>query len=863
MSATTVQNDWIARVLGFTPPPGKGKHADALDVAYAELLRVERQVLKSTRAAKPAELQGRFGYVASALAATRSQVERFADDDVRGAATSKPLTTAKVNEVSGLIAASKTRLIEMSLQQLTRVAQERAAATAILRTRADELTADPEARTELYKAASETLTDTGRDLGDWRTQIDEAKVWLAGAAAKFRVQTGILETTAAALEEIVEACLPPLTSRLPVPGEVPAATAPGGQQVPRIGAATPPTDAEVLQALKDCGNTWTGAKAIYAGDKTQMQLLADYRKKRVDQWLTAELGKYGLAVGPGKGWVSVGSTDPTSDYDISINKHGTVDGTPGGEPIYDFEMVKEFNDWFRAEFGGEGGTVFDTNLYAGAPGLVKNPDPDAVATGDVAALMKMRRYMSGGEFETLRHETIAACGEDVAQQIKVQRQFEEADINYRVALSDIIGNGIEKLEARIGQRAGQDMSEEQTRLDAQEKTLLEHALALQERGKRASGIEIADLQEDSEGLAREIDHALKDATLETTNEVYTKKKGEVIRQERVILALQGVQKALDVKPLDPDLVSDALGEAGSVLRDLKIDSGSIAPAQAALAKGDAAAFEQSLGTLTTALSAELGERLQQLGRSKALTMFFANEAYQSDGPFAHVVTATQAAEAEGTATVVADTTGILTEADKTLPPKAQAVIVELGGRAAYDEMEAEARKLRETAAQGRIDASVGALKTSRRAEIPKDQCLQSFNEQLGDFLKDLEHYGDEDPGKAIIQSSKYLERLLDAVDLMIGKDMFGADQGLLEELRDECKVQKDVKGQLIAARKGNLLLMPNEADAPVDQNEQRRAFACRFMKDRLGVTSLAGLAQRYKTLAVRINKAARVNLAAG
>jgi hypothetical protein len=121
-----------------------------------------------------------------------------------------------------------------------------------------------------------------------------------------------------------------------------------------------------------------------------------------------------------------------------------------------------------------------------------------------------------------------------------------------------------------------------------------------------------------------------------------------------------------------------------------------------------------------------------------------------------------------------------------------------------------------------------------------DESLQSFNEQLGDFLKDLAHYGDKDPGKAIIQSSKYLERLVDAIGLMNEKHMFDADAPLEAKLEDELSRQSKLSGELIAARKGNLWMVALEGRAPVDQDEQRRAYACDFMKQ-LGIPSVAAL----------------------
>ncbi|MCY0924457.1 hypothetical protein OS965_41335 [Streptomyces sp. H27-G5] len=48
---------------------------------------------------------------------------------------------------------------------------------------------------------------------------------------------------------------------------------------------------------------------------------------------------------------SVGSANPTSDYDITVSGPGAA------------EAVKKFNAEFRAEWGKESATVFDVNLY--------------------------------------------------------------------------------------------------------------------------------------------------------------------------------------------------------------------------------------------------------------------------------------------------------------------------------------------------------------------------------------------------------------------------------------------------------------------------------------------------------------------
>jgi len=115
-------------------------------------------------------------------------------------------------------------------------------------------------------------------------------------------------------------------------------------------------------------------------------------------------------------------------------------------------------------------------------------------------------------------------------------------------------------------------------------------------------------------------------------------------------------------------------------------------------------------------------------------------------------------------------------------------------------------------------------------------------------------------GKAIIQSSKYLERLLDATRLLKEKDVFQDAGDLNSEIQEHLDLQSDVKGQLIAARKGNLTMLPLVEGELVDKEEQRRAFACDIMKKKLKVNSVAGLSKKYVKFGVKVNAAARKTL---
>ena len=862
-TVTEAQNAWVRRVLQVEPRrqapqkptpqgPKKGPRADAIDTLYAELVQVEQQVVAARRPVKPAVLAGKFGYATSVLTGAARQLSGMKDEDIRGSTRTKPMVIIKANEVKGLLEEARKTQLDRSLEALRATVTEYQRQAETLEKQPSDT---PEAREKRYQGASARLTALERERTDWQGQIDEARVWMAGKARSFTTEVEKLGAIAARLEKIVADCLPVLTSRVAPTGEK-APAGGGGRTVPKVGD-------DPLAALKACVNSWVVAKQTYGADKDQMQLLADYREKTVNDWLKENLGPWDMAEGPGKGWVSVGSKDPTSDYDISINKHGQQ----RDKRRLDYEFVKDFNAWFRTKFGAEGGTVFDTNLYASAPSLVTDKDPDAPDTNDVAALMKLRRYMSAGEFEAFRVETMKSCGKDDKLRAKTERQFAEADDNFRVVISELLVSGRDRLAKRISARESKPpTSEEEKKLDAEERKLLEEVGAYLARGQRASGIALYDLQDEAEHLAHELDHMLKDATLETTNELYADKKGEVRIHEQAMLALQDLNQALAAPQLGKDGLIQALQTARGVLSGLKIngteiESGSIKTAIAALEQGDEGSFQKSLEKLKSDLADELGMRRIQLGSATAIGMFFANEAYQSDGPFAHVVTATQAAESEATAGVVGKYPSGLTEPEKIgKDAKEQVAIGMAGGKEAFALLGKDEQDQKREEAGTAIDTAVKKLKKERQDLMPPEHCLQSFNEQLGDFLKDLEHYGDEAPGKAIIQSSKYLDRLIDAVRLMADKDMFEKASPLLKELNDQIALQGRIKGELIAARKGNLVLMPIEGEAPVDQEEQRRAYACDFMK-RLGVTSVAGLARKYTALGVKINAAARRALA--
>lgn len=150
--------------------------------------------------------------------------------------------------------------------------------------------------------------------------------------------------------------------------------------------------------------------------------------------------------------------------------------------------------------------------------------------------------------------------------------------------------------------------------------------------------------------------------------------------------------------------------------------------------------------------------MARLETMQADAVFFAAEAYHSKGPFQHIVQAGQKSAQE-------------VKADSSISEDKQG-------------------------------AAIGAKIAERLKLLPITSFLQSFNEQLGDFLKDLKHYDEKSPfpGLGLYRSSKYLERLCEAMD-WIGKKLDG-DRAQAEAAVAYKKIT--INGQAPAVVKGRL-----------------------------------------------------------
>jgi hypothetical protein len=740
-------------------------------------------------------------YVTSELRGLRAALYRYPGDDHDALVNS-------ADQLQALLTAARTTGMQNSADALSREAGSLHEEAMKVDDKVISAISGDGAKT-VYKELNKLLTRVTRARGDWEAQVTEAGGELGGL--KTRMHTGFerLAQTEDHLNRMIRACLPPLTSK---PGKKPENAPSGGSDVEPI---ENPAD-----AIAGCGNDWVTAKQTYGTNPVEMQKLANYRKNLVDTWLNEKLGPWGMAEGPGKGWVAVGSTDPTSDYDISINKHGTRTAGDKTEYYLDYDIVQDFNTYFRTTYGVESGTLFDTNLYASAPSqaptLPENGTPqeqdavaDVKASADVGALMKIRRYMSTAEFEDYRVRTVALLPEGPGRDA-LDRQFRAADANYMVSLLDIV----ERMRAQLKEATDDSKLSKAQKHERDEARKL---IAQWEKGVDTSGLALADAEDVLERLVSKLLHC-RDASTTATNDLYADAIGKKRQQEEAITQFQ--QYLPQVKELFARAMQEGVtdfGQFAGVLEGYGVQPRVLQHVE----KGD-------LAKAAAELDGQLAGMLSDLARHAALAMFYANEAYQSGGPFQHVVWAGQAVETD-----------------------VRAEYIEKGG----DDWPPPPAKPNET--QQKL---VDAKRRERREKLTCEESLQSFNEQLGDFLKDLEHYGDADPGVAIIQSSKYLDRLVDAMRLMHDKGLFEADEGLKTRIQKQLDLQSRLSGELIAARKGNLWLVPETGDAPVDQVEQRRAYACKFMAD-LGITSIAALGKTYVKLGVEVNGVARKAMA--
>lgn len=479
----------------------------------------------------------------------------------------------------------------------------------------------------------------------------------------------------------------------------------------------------IKSTLKEL-KSWDKVKEQFSSDQKTMLQLFDFRQWYVDSLISVLRDTY-----PGLIAKSVGSADPTSDYDITIS-------TPGSGK--DVEAIKWFNAQVHKEFGVEPGTVFDTNLYAkdylkveenidNAAKAEQKSDQDldqphhgfskiGSLSQDVAALVKQRRYMKQVEWDNYVNQVVNNIT-DPQQQKLIRHQYEEADSIYQVAAYDLLGEVKQEMSDPEKQKI-----EKQTKLgEDEEKVISNLPDGEYKKTIRQQLLGAEELQA--------ITHDNSDLVLKKSNELYLERMTRIRTLQETIRKL-GTGEPTKVEALKAQ-IQQILGEA----------------------------------------------------------CFYAAEAYHSEGAVKHIVAGVQGAK----------------------NPDQKAAIMN---------------------------------------SLKPEHFLQSFNEQLGDFLKDLSHYANAPDGKIFYRSSKYLYRLFLAV-AELRQYKLKKLQSLTIESKGADEIAKDIDTQLVAIRKGN---------KKFDTENEKNQAAVDTMKEILGVQTASDLKVKILTMAQEFNVKVRSQL---
>lgn len=398
---------------------------------------------------------------------------------------------------------------------------------------------------------------------------------------------------------------------------------------------------------------WSQVKGAYDTKPFEMLCMIVHRKQVVDGKI-AELSSGSKIVAK-----SVGSTDLTSDYDITV-------GIPGGDVSgAELELIQKFNDYVRTTYGKQSGTIFDTNLYAkdflplndkdsrlSLPEVGKAMYNMMIEGQDIGALIKLRRYMTNSEWIDFSNAVINQSG---AAGAITRNRFESADGQYLLNVKYLLDEFQRRANAEKAAKANPAVF-----LDAQNKVnaaMAKCVLTPAEQSYVAASAhkEMAQAQLLLRYNLLQWEHDYPDLTLWVSNDLYIKDMRQ-IRAYQQKLGPNGNPAAGDVRVAD--LISSAI--------------------------------------------------------------FFASEAYLSEGALRHVVDGVQVAKADPS----------------------------LKGEA--------------------LTKAINAV----LMQLTIDQLLQSINEQFGDFLKDYAHYGDTPT--FLFRGAKYVQRLFEAVSFLAAKKTGGS-----------------------------------------------------------------------------------------
>ena len=357
--------------------------------------------------------------------------------------------------------------------------------------------------------------------------------------------------------------------------------------------------------------SWKAVKAAYLNHPQVMWEMIQFRKETVDGLLKTLNGKYDDKLVA----KSVGSTNLTSDYDITLS---TKDGT--GEEI---DAIKEFNATIKAQLKVPPGVCFDTNLYAKdflkvddniLDGTRNDKEAIATITGfleedqsdqDVAALTKQRQYLGAEGWDDYKDGILKALPKEA--QAASRQQFEEAEtlfITKCVAKTQPLVPKLEKF--KTDPKLGREIT------------------GLLDEWKRIMSMKVppASLETLCDEIAEFAHEHAEAEMLETNNDVYMEKMSAVRDIQKQHQGLEAVLKKADTGSVDFNEAMPFLTEEDQFQLTLLVSA------------GDTEGTKKYLAGKVDALKARAKKEVGEAN-------FFASEAYLSEGPLQHIVNGKQ------------------------------------------------------------------------------------------------------------------------------------------------------------------------------------------------------------------------------
>ncbi|GEM_PF-6275929 len=309
-----------------------------------------------------------------------------------------------------------------------------------------------------------------------------------------------------------------------------------------------------------------------AADQLALHRLGAYRKQIVDRLLTEVMNEIQSIRGGTLEKKAFGSTNLDSDYDLSISG-------PGAERV-----VGEFNRRFRARYGREPGTFFDTNVYTDP--VYSFIDPSSAVGRRITPAQRdvVRQFM---------YEQMANA------KYKTPRQWQRHVEAMVEASPDELKETIRRLLREVeGQQAASER---------------EFSKAYHEEVARSG-------------------EAGEDVELRVRNELYSRSLERIDQLRRLRSALQSLGAG---RPVDLDVLDELSGlRRGDAMTDTPFGRDITEYTRLKLAgkHGEAAELLEDMKAVVNS----------HLRHNQGHALYYASEAYQTQGTIAHVVDELQA-----------------------------------------------------------------------------------------------------------------------------------------------------------------------------------------------------------------------------